>query len=136
MNSKTVKSKKKKKSIIDIYNPVIYPIELHVCKNVDYSILSKKYELEGHGKDIDIALTIFGVKELQTDKSICLVILNSEAKGFKDKANIVNTCAHEASHYVIDMFDFIGNNITQDTHEPVAYLAGWAASCIYKTAIK
>lgn len=49
---------------------------------------------------------------------------------------LVNTCAHEALHAAQDILSDKGMRLCNDTHEPYAYMVGWIAMCIYKTATK
>lgn len=133
MNSKTSKNK----LILDLYDPVIYPVKLAVAKNLDKNKL--KREFEGLTDD-DItfesdAITIFAVKH-KDGEYYCLVLLSDKTVKSKDKFDRLNTCSHEAGHYAIDLLDHIGIKINPSTSESFTYLQSWATECIYKTLIK
>lgn len=133
MNSKTSKNK----LILDLYDPVIYPIKLAVAKNLDKDKLKKEFK-DLTDEDIDInscATTTFTVKH-KNGENYCLVLLSDKTVKSKDKLDRLNTCSHEAGHYAIDLLNYLGLKITPTTSEAFTYLQSWATECIYKTLVK
>lgn len=130
--------KKKEKKIIDTYDPIIYPRELVVTKNVTLQdlrkrftfrsgdMLSDEYDPEGN------TYTCF-VTDTKTGKYIVLVNIGYKQK---DMSGYINDIVHEAEHVKCSIFDNIGLPNTIDSQEADAYLVGWAAECIYKTLTK
>lgn len=133
MNSKTNKNK----LILDLYDPVIYPIKLAVAKNLDKNKLKKTFkDLTDEDMDnIGDAITIFTVRN-RNDEYYCLVLLSDKTIKSKDKLDRLNTCSHEAGHYAIDLLNYVGLKITPGTSEAFTYLQSWATECIYKTLVK
>ena len=74
------------------------------------------------------------------NKPICLVKYNYPSSYLKSKRDIevdlINTCCHEATHVIMDIYAHIGETIGTDRQEVFAYSVGWAAECIYKTLTK
>jgi hypothetical protein len=52
------------------------------------------------------------------------LVLWLDLKAHKTKLELVDTCAHEASHAAGQLLDHIGHDI-RGTDEPHAYLVGW-----------
>jgi hypothetical protein len=52
------------------------------------------------------------------------LVLWLDLKAHKTKLDLIDTCAHEASHAAGQLFDWIGHDI-RGTDEPHAYLVGW-----------
>jgi hypothetical protein len=46
-----------------------------------------------------------------------------------------NNITHEAIHAAINILDYCGVKTTVDNDEPLAYLAGWIASCCEKVKL-
>ena len=128
----------KKKLIVDRYNPNIYPWDLYVVKNFTVDQVAKLFNLDKNLlKGAWDGITITGVKYKNSTDTCTLVLLDAEALRKKDIYYKINTCSHEAQHYVLDVMGSIGNeNYYADTQEPYCYLLGWATECIYRTLIK
>lgn len=130
----------KKKSTIDKYDPKIYPYPLYVSKNCTNKELMKHFDLTEaelvNDEDLDFAYTYWGVKHKPDMDWCCLVLLTSKSVKCKDKFENVDTCAHEALHYVLHLMETIGNTKPWKSHEPYCYLQGWATKCIYNTLVK
>lgn len=130
-------NKSKKKLIVDQYNPNIYPFKLYVVKNYSMNDLKKLFDITE--KDIEgswDALTIFGIKYKDEKEASCVVLLSDKIIKSKDTLDKLDTCAHEALHYVIDLMEEIGNMCSYATSESYCYLQGWATKCIYRTLVK
>lgn len=135
MNSKKIR----KKCIIDKYTQPIYiPNNIYVCKNYTKKDLDKLFEFTDHSSiyledDSNIASVCYGVVDKKNDIQCIVVLLNiSYGKEYKE----INTIAHEAFHVAYRLLETCGAPLDDSTNECYAYLVGWAAECIYKTAIK
>lgn len=131
----------KKKSIVDKYDPQIYPYSLYVAKNCTNKELMKHFDLTEsellNDEESDFAYTYWGIKHKPDMEWCCLVILTSKSVKCKNKFENVNTCAHEALHYVLHLMESIGNTQPWNkSHEPYCYLQGWTTECIYTTLCK
>lgn len=84
----------------------------------------------------EYATTICGVRCKDTNEYCCVVLLSNKTTKSKDKVDQVDTCSHEAGHYVLHLMEYIGNERYQGNQEPYCYLLGWATGCIYRTLIK
>jgi hypothetical protein len=131
----------KKKLIVDKYDPQIYPYPLYVAKNYTNKELMKRFDLTEeellNNEESDFAYTYWGVKHKPDMEWCCLVLLTSKSVKCKDKFENVDTCAHEALHYVLHLMETIGNTQPWNkSHEPYCYLQGWATKCIYTTLCK
>lgn len=129
----------KKKLIVDQYDPIIYPWKLFVVKNyLGNKKLKKLFDLtdEEINDDSEYAITIFGAHLKSTNEVCCVVLLSDKTIKSKDKVDQIDTCSHEAGHYVLHLMECIGNERYTGNHEPYCYLLGWATGCIYRTLIK
>lgn len=138
-NSKTTKN-----SIIEEhYNP-IYDIYLVVAnEHTTLEQLNKKYKFIEEDIDDEVlngrATTSYPAVKRNTNAKVILVKLNAKKTKYTDKnpkLDFINTCSHEATHVMLDIFDYICQPIRFDNQEPVAYLQAWAMECIYKTLTK
>ena len=131
--------KNKKKCIIDKYTQPIYnPHNIYVCKNYTKKDLDKLFEFSDNSSiyledDPNIASVCYGVID-KKDNIQCIVILLNVDYGKEYKS--INTISHEAFHVAYRILDYCGVELTNSSNECYAYLAGWAAECIHKTAIK
>lgn len=140
---KSNNSKTKNKSIIDIY-PTIYNVDLVVAnKYTSIDKINKSYKTVDNKDfaDIDdetIAFTQPGYNK-KTNKPIILVMYckDSDDKSIDKKVDLINTCAHEATHVCMRIYSKIGENVFKDdSNELLAYLLGWITQSIYKTWTK
>lgn len=132
-----------KNNIIDTYKNDIYEYDLVVCKNLDLVQLQELYTYSDDSPLDDRILqgscTTSTVCRKSDGCSCCLVKFNcygSYAKTVGKKLWLINTCAHEALHYTLDLWQSLGDTIDYDQQEGPAYIIGWATSCIYKTLSK
>ena len=133
------KNTKKKKLIIDVYNPQIYPRLLWVYKNATLKDLQKRFILRDKSEindewDPQEGVFTLYVEEKSTGSLGCLV--NFADYAFSEKNKLINTVAHEAEHVKFSIFRDIHFTSNYDAEEADAYLIGWAAQCIYDTIIK
>lgn len=61
------------------------------------------------------------------------LVLWIDAEAHTDPAELVDTCAHEASHAVSQLMEYIGHTPV-GTDEPSAYLVGWLAKWLWVQA--
>jgi hypothetical protein len=134
-------SKTKKKSIIDIY-PTIYNVDIVVAnKYTTIAQINKHYETVDHNDFLDDKALAFvqpGYNK-KTNRAIILVkhCNDYDVLGIDKKADLINTCAHEALHVCMRIYSKIGEEVFKDdSNELFAYLLGWVTECIYRTWTK
>lgn len=125
---------------MEIFSPEIYPINLYVAVNPTIEFLRERFyqsDSKGDVSDIKeytgsaIASVIHCV--YKEKKEYCPLCCIWDRRNFR-----VGTIAHESLHIAsliykilnIEMDNFYGGG-----NEPLAYLVGWAARCLYKTKI-
>lgn len=54
-----------------------------------------------------------------------------DTKKMKNSADLVNTCAHEATHTAVFLFDYIGYSWKDTGAEPIAYFVGWLTEWLW-----
>lgn len=132
--------KNKRKSIVDTYDPLIYPIQLVVVKNTTVEQLNKLFST-CTGEDVTdeylgdqyCCITFAGIR--RSDNAKCIVVYENIEIDKKDY-NALRFATHEAGHYVMDMFLHIGASSPYEDQEPFCYLLEWAAEKIYLTLTK
>lgn len=65
--------------------------------------------------------------------AIHTVVIWVDTKNHTEPGELIDTCAHEASHAAGRIADHIGHNVPA-TDEPHAYLCGWIARWIWEHA--
>lgn len=142
MNSKTVQKSTKKwkkyKQTVDYYDLPLYHSRIAVVNNPDPQKISKQFGISKEQLEKDweeggtYGLSYGGGKDKKTGDYLQLILIFPHP----DNLMLVNTCAHEALHAAQDILYDRGMKLCDDTHEAYAYLVGWIAMCIYKTATK
>lgn len=134
--------KKQKKAIIDTYE-TLYGIDIVVAnRQVNLERLQKLYTYsDGVVLDdfiIDGLSTTAIVKRISDNKTCILIKDNkdSDVKSIDKKLDHINTIAHESLHAVLDIYDIIQQKVCTCTPEPMCYLIGYIAECVYKTLTK
>ena len=134
--------KKQKKAIIDTYE-TLYGIDIVVAnRQVNLERLQKLYTYsDGVVLDdfiIDGLSTTAIVKRISDNKTCILIKDNkdSDVKSIDKKLDHINTIAHESLHAVLDIYDIIQQKVCTCTQEPMCYLIGYIAECVYKTLTK
>ena len=134
--------KKQKKAIIDTYE-TLYDIDIVVAnRQVSLEKLQKLYTYgDGVMLDnfiIDALATTAVVKRISDNKTCILIKDNkdSDVKSIDKKLDHINTIAHESLHAVLDIYDIIQQKVCTCTPEPMCYLIGYIAECVYKTLTK
>lgn len=134
--------KKQKKAIIDTYE-TLYGIDIVVAnRQVNLERLQKLYTYsDGVVLDdfiIDGLSTTAIVKRISDNKTCILIKDNkdSDVKSIDKKLDHINTIAHESLHAVLDIYDIIQQKVCTCTSEPMCYLIGYIAECVYKTLTK
>ena len=134
--------KKQKKAIIDTYE-TLYGIDIVVAnRQVNLERLQKLYTYsDGVVLDdfiIDALATTAIVKRISDNKTCILIKDNkdSDVKSIDKKLDHINTIAHESLHAVLDIYDIIQQKVCTCTPEPMCYLIGYIAECVYKTLTK
>jgi hypothetical protein len=134
--------KNKKKAIIDTYE-TLYGVDIVVAnRQVSLDKLRKLYTY-GDGVMLDdfiadgLATTAI-VKRISDNKTCILIKDNkdTDVKSVDKKLDYINTIAHESLHAVLDIYDIINQKVCTCTPEPMCYLIGYIAECVYKTLTK
>lgn len=111
------------------YNPVLYPVKLHILKLTDVSEITNVY-YKLNKKPLIIAemdslvemCVIEPVREIES-KLVCILVL------ILDESKIpVSSIAHEATHVARLLWSHLGESDV--SMEADAYLVGWVAQCI------
>ncbi len=134
--------KNKKKAIIDTYE-TLYGVDIVVAnRQVSLDKLRKLYTY-GDGVMLDdfIAegLATTAVVKRISDNKTCILIKDNkdtDVKSVDKKLDYINTIAHESLHAVLDIYDIIDQKICTCSPEPMCYLIGYIAECVYKTLTK
>lgn len=119
-----------KKPITEIYefDPCIYPRLLWVAKGGTLDEISKVLELSGYEEDESVgAVTLCNVRR-KSDENLGALVWFPKASNIKN----LDWIAHECTHVAMYMFGETGCIADVDNQEPLAYLVGWAFSCVDK----
>ena len=134
--------KKQKKAIIDTYE-TLYDIDIVVAnRQVSLDKLRKLYTYaDGVILDdfvVDGLSTTAVVKRISDNKTCILIKDNkdTDVKSIDKKLDYINTIAHESLHAVLDIYDIINQKVCTCSPEPMCYLIGYIAECVYKTVMK
>lgn len=134
--------KKQNKAIIDTYE-TMYCIDIVVANR--YVSLEKLKKLFTYSDGVE--LDNFIVEGMATtctarrisDNKTCILIkdnADSVVKSVDKKLDRINTIAHESLHAVLDIYDIIQQEVYKGSSEPMCYLIGYIAECVYKTLTK
>ena len=107
--------KKKNQTVIHEFACEIFPRKLWIVKKplYEYDVVYAK------------AVTYKEIYNIDTDKlGILIVLLESNIT--------VSDCAHEATHFAMEMYAAIGEEVSTEHQEVMAYLVGYATDCIYQ----
>lgn len=113
------------------FNPVIYPRKLWVLKGGNSELIKRhftdtnKYELvieEEIGDGYDGM--VFQVKSKDNGCLGSLVWIPNSVN--------IGAIAHEASHVAMDILSDIGYKLDDENQEPLSYMIGWVADCIWQ----
>ena len=87
---------------------------------------------------VDAIATTAVVKRISDNKTCILIKDNkdSNVKSIDKKLDRINTIAHESLHAVLDIYDMIQQKVCTCSPEPMCYLIGYIAACVYKTLTK
>ena len=134
--------KKQNRAIIDTYE-TMYDIDIVVAnRNVSLEKLKKLYTYpDGVTLDQFIVegLSTTAVVKRISDNKTCILIKDNKDTDVKtvDKTiDHINTIAHESLHAALDIYDVIQQKVCTCSSEPICYLVGYIAGCVYKTLMK
>lgn len=113
------------------FDPVIYPRKLFVLKGGD-SELIKRHFTDNNKSELVINEEIVDgfdgvVYKVESKDNGCLGSL----VWISNSANI-GAIAHEASHVAMDILSEIGYKLDAENQEPLSYMIGWVADCIWQ----
>lgn len=122
---------KKKEYIIRLFGNDQFPRRLWIVKDAPYSWIKERFksidgeELDEYDKAKAKAVT-YPETELITSNEygILIVILDNKLS--------VSDCAHEATHFVMELYRAMGESVNLDCQEVFAYLVGWCTDCIHQ----
>lgn len=124
---------KMKKIPIHVFPCDVFPRNLYIVKQPPKGWLEKHFEdisgvkLKEYTSDEANAVTYHNVTNIDTMKYGILVVLLG-------KDMTISDCAHEATHFAMDMYATMGEEINVEHQEVMAYLIGYATDCIYQVA--
>lgn len=104
----------------------IYGIDIYLARDKrQWGALKRKF------KGLPSVDTSGVTAELVTTDGIFQLAFYIDVAGHDEQYHLINTCAHEAAHGALYIFDHI-NQETQNSHEPFAYLTGWLTQWIWE----
>lgn len=110
------------------FDPCVYPRLLWVVKGGTLAEISKVLELSGYEEDESIgAVTLCNVRR-RSDENLGALVWFPKASNIKN----LDWIAHECTHVAMYMFGETGCIADVENQEPLAYLVGWAFSCVDK----
>lgn len=122
---------KSKETIIHEFACEIFPRKLWVVKKPPHGWLEKHFQtidgekLHEYSNKEAMAVTYKEIRNINTNKfGILIVLLENNIS--------ISVCAHEATHFAMGLYAAIGEDISTDYQEVMAYLVGYATDCIYK----
>lgn len=130
-----------KKARIDTYN-TIYDIDLVVAnKEVSIAELKKLFcyldDVELDEKAWNWYFCTGVVKRKKDGATVVLVHQGKEKSNFVSSGNdlldLVDVCAHEATHAAVDIYNLTDAKIDTDNQECFAYFVGYITERIFKT---
>lgn len=130
---------KNNKSLIKTYK-TFYEVDIVIANRfTTLAQLQKRYTyLSGDELTeniLDAEATTTTCKDKKTNRSVILIKHNRSCS-YKDvdkKYDMINLCAHEAVHAILDIYWIIGEQVSRDMQEPTAYFIGWLTEEIHKT---
>lgn len=131
-----------RKSIIDTYTTIYY-VDIVVANK--YTTLEELQELYEFSNEEELTEDIMKSDcsasrcRRKSDGKACILIKHNcscKIKGVNKHLDLINTVAHEAGHAVLDIYEYIGQDICNCSPEPFCYLLGYIAECTYKTLTK
>lgn len=122
---------KEKKTPIHMFACEVFPRRLWVVKKPPKGWLEKHFQTIDGEKLMEYtpndakAVTYNDVYNIDSMRyGILVVILENNLT--------VSDCAHEAVHFAMDMHAAMGEEISTEHQEVMAYLVGYATDCIYQ----
>lgn len=110
------------------FDPCVYPRLLWVVKGGTLAEISKVLELSGYEEDESVgAVTLCNVRR-RSDENLGALVWFPKASNIKN----LDWIAHECTHVAMYMFGETGCIADVENQEPLAYLVGWAFSCVDK----
>lgn len=111
----------------------IFPRVLYIVRDATYEWINERFcdndsgkPLEEYTADQAKAIVYDDVSYMPTRKlGILIVILDRIT---------VSDCAHEAVHFGLNMYKAIGESVSTDQQEVLAYLVGWGTECLWNVA--
>lgn len=112
------------------FDPCVYPRLLWVVKGGTLDDISKVLELANYEEEEEEsvgAMTLCNVRR-RSDENLGALVWFPKASNIKN----LDWIAHECTHVAMYMFGETGCIADVENQEPLAYLVGWAFSCVDK----
>lgn len=117
--------------IIHLFANEQFPRRLWIVKDAPYSWIKERFEyidgrdIDSHSPEDGKAVTYAEVIHKPSQQyGILIVILDNDMT--------VSDMAHEATHFVLSLYQAIGEEISTQHQEVPAYLIGYATDCLYQ----
>jgi hypothetical protein len=110
------------------FDPCIYPRLLWVVKGGTLDEINKVLELSGYEEDESVGAVTLGNVRRKSDENLGALVWFPKASNIKN----LDWIAHECTHVAMYMFGETGCIADVENQEPLAYLIGWAFSCVDK----
>lgn len=113
------------------FNPVIYPRKLWVLKGGNSELIKR------HFSDTDKSELVIP-KEIGDGFDGMVLQVESKDNGCLGSLVWIANCvtvsevAHEASHVAMDILSEMGYKLDAENQEPLSYMIGWVADCIWQ----
>lgn len=113
------------------FDPVIYPRKLFVLKGGDSELIKR------HFTDTDKSELVIN-EEIGDEFDGIVYKVKSKDNGYLGSLVWISTSvnigviAHEASHVAMDILSDIGYKLDDENQEPLSYMIGWVADCIWQ----
>ena len=119
----------KKKPAIHLFANEQFPRRLWIVKDAPYSWVKERFKgIEGRDiteftKEEGKAVTYPEIEHLQSEEyGILIYILDNQMS--------VADCAHEAGHFVLSLYQAMGEEVSLNHQETFCYLLGYATDCL------
>ena len=119
----------KKKPVIHLFANEQFPRRLWIVKDAPYSWIKERFkgidggEIDEFTKDEAKAVTYPEIEHIQSKEyGILICILDNQLS--------VADCAHEAGHFVLSLYQAMGEEVSVNHQETFCYLLGYATDCL------
>lgn len=121
----------KRKPTIHYFANEQFPRRLWIVRDAPYEWIKERFngidgdELTEYSKDDAKAVTYPEIMHTQSHEYGILI-------NILDNRMTVSDCAHEAGHFVLSLYQAIGEEVNLNNQEVFCYLLGYATDCLYQ----